>query len=111
MWGLLVMYNPTQRLFCKEKSNLKRRKKLFSWVSCQTERRGKQKSSIVLDGRQRESIFLFHDLSALQRVPAMTTHTAGAPIIAHAPLVPSAENLELFYGNPISDPRIQSPSL
>lgn len=41
----------------------------------------------------------------------MTTHTAGAEIIAHAPLVPSAETFELFYGNSISDPRIQSPSL
>lgn len=70
MRGLLVMSSATQRLICKEKCNVKRRKKMLFCVSCQTERRGKQKSRIVLGGRQRESIFLFHDLSAMPKSPS-----------------------------------------
>lgn len=64
MWGLLVMSSATQKLICKEKSNLKRGKKCYLVFHV------RQKSRIVLDGSQRDSIFLFHDLSAMPKNPS-----------------------------------------
>lgn len=71
----------------------------------------KTEGRIVLDGRQRESIFLIHDLSVMPKNPSYEHAHCKWPIIAHAPITPSVESFELFYGNSISDPRIQSPSL
>lgn len=81
-------------------------------LSCQTERRGKQKSRMVLDGNQRESMFLwFHELPQGTRGPTITVRTAGCTnSSSHAvpPFTPSAQDFELSYGNPINDPRVHS---
>lgn len=115
MWSLLVKPSATQILICKEKKNLKRREKLPSCIF-HVRRKGEENRKVgqCWMGTKGNPYLYFMNLPLATKGPTITTCTAGCTNSRSCTLPPftlSAQGLELFYGNPINDPRVHSHQL